>query len=68
MAASARQGIARDIVVPFTVKTESDARVFEAAFALKRLDFRIGEGPWADTGTLANDVEVRLRLVTARGT
>ena len=59
------KGVARDIVVPFTVRTESDTRTFEAAFTLKRLDFRIGEGAWADTGTLADNVEVRLRLVTA---
>lgn len=59
------KGVARDIVVPFTVRTETDTRIFEAAFTLKRLDFRIGEGAWADTGTLANDVEVRVRLVTA---
>lgn len=61
------KGVARDVVVPFSVRTEAESRVFESTFTLKRLDFRVGEGTWADTGTLANDVEVRMRLVTNRG-
>lgn len=61
------KGVARDVVVPFSVRTEAESRVFESTFTLKRLDFRVGEGTWADTGTLANDVEVRMRLVTTRG-
>jgi len=30
---------------------------------VKRLDFKIGEGEWADTGTVANEVLVRVRMV-----
>jgi hypothetical protein len=40
-------------------------RVAEGTFSLKRLDYRIGEGEWADTGTVANDVVVRVRMALA---
>jgi uncharacterized Fe-S cluster protein YjdI len=29
---------------------------------VKRLDFKIGEGPWADPDTVANEVVVRIRM------
>ena len=30
---------------------------------MKRLQFKIGEGPWADTDTVADEVLVRFRFV-----
>ena len=33
------------------------------SFTLKRLDYKIGEGQWADPDTVANDVVVRVRMV-----
>jgi polyisoprenoid-binding protein YceI len=29
---------------------------------IKRLDFKIGEGDWADTSMVANDVQVKFKL------
>jgi polyisoprenoid-binding protein YceI len=57
------KGIARDVVMPFTVKSEGGASVFDGAVSIRRLDFKIGEGSWTDTGILADDVQVRVRLV-----
>jgi polyisoprenoid-binding protein YceI len=58
------KGITRDCVVPVSVKTDAGGtRVAEGSFAIRRLDYRIGEGEWADTGTVDNDVIVRVRLV-----
>jgi len=37
--------------------------VFEGSFVLKRADFGIGEGMWADFGTVANEVQIKYRLV-----
>ena len=37
--------------------------VAEGQFAFNRLDFRIGDGLWADTGTVADEVGVRIRMV-----
>lgn len=61
------KGITRDVLVSFTVKDEGSVRVFDALLPLKRLEFKVGEGAWAETDILANEVAVRIRLVTARG-
>ncbi len=58
------KGITRDCVVPIVVTRDSGGnRVAEGRFAIRRLDYRVGEGEWADTGTVANDVVVRIRMV-----
>jgi polyisoprenoid-binding protein YceI len=62
------KGITRDCVVPVTVKTDAAGnRVAEGSFAIRRLDYKIGEGEWADTGTVDNDVLVHVRLVLPAG-
>jgi hypothetical protein len=35
----------------------------EGQFALKRLQFRVGEGAWSDTDTVADEVVVKFRFV-----
>lgn len=61
------KGIARDYVLPLAVKTDAAGnRLAEGTFAVKRLAHKIGEGEWADTGTVADDVIVRVRIVLAR--
>jgi len=53
----------RDVVVPFTLKREASGfATVEGSFELKRLDYKVGEGPWEDIETVANDVQVRFRL------
>lgn len=59
------KGITRDVVVPFTVKNDGANSVFDGAVTIRRLDFRIGEGEWADTKILADEVQVKFRLVAA---
>jgi len=62
------KGITHDCVVPVTVATDpAGNRVAEGSFAIKRLDYRIGEGEWADTNTVANDILVRVRIALAPG-
>lgn len=56
------KGQTRDIVAPFSVRKDGAATVFEGAFTLLRLQFAVGEGPWADTDTVANEVQVRFKL------
>ena len=58
------KGIGKDIVAPFTVKRAGDVATYEGGFTLKRLQFTIGEGPWSDTDTVADDVQVKFRIVT----
>jgi polyisoprenoid-binding protein YceI len=47
-----------------TFHQEGDTGVFEGAFTLKRAEFKIGTGMWADFGTVANEVQIKFRLVT----
>src|SRR3954470_5768101 len=58
------KGIGQDVVAPFTVKRAGDAVTYEGRFNLKRLQFKIGEGVWSDTDTVADDVQVNFRIVT----
>jgi polyisoprenoid-binding protein YceI len=58
------KGVTRDIVVPIVVKPDAaGTRTAEGVFSLKRLEYGIGEGEWADTGTVADDIRVRVRVV-----
>jgi polyisoprenoid-binding protein YceI len=58
------KGITKDLAVPVTLKKDpAGNRVAEGQFTVKRLDFKVGEGLWADVDTVANDVLVRLRMV-----
>ena len=50
-------------MAPVTVKQEGTNTVFEGGFTLLRIAFGIGEGVWSDTDTVANEVQVRFRLV-----
>ncbi len=56
------KGNVRDLVVPVSVVQTAGTSVASGVFAIKRLEFRIGEGDWADTGVVANDVQVRFKL------
>lgn len=58
------KGRTRDAVMPATFRQEGSSGVFEGSFALKRADYAIGEGMWADFGTVANEITVKFRLVT----
>ena len=60
----AMKGVTRGIVVPVTLRKDAGGNaVADGQFTLKRLDFKIGEGEWADTSAVANDVVIRVRMV-----
>jgi polyisoprenoid-binding protein YceI len=60
------KGVTHDCVVPITVATDASGnRVAQGAFSIPRLDYRIGEGEWADTGVVDNDIVVRVRMMLA---
>lgn len=56
------KGQTRDVVVPVALNQAGNATTATGSFAIKRLDFKIGEGEWADTSMVANDVQVRFKL------
>ena len=58
------KGVTRDVVIPIALRKDAAGNsVAEGQFAFNRLDFRIGDGVWADTGTVPNEVGVRIRMV-----
>lgn len=57
------KGRSREMAIPVTYTPGSGAATFDGAFVLRRLDFGIGEGMWADVSTVANEVRVRFRIV-----
>ncbi len=59
------KGKSQDMAAPFTFKQEAAGGVFEGAFTLKRLDFAVGAGPWSDTETVANEVQVKFKFAVA---
>ncbi|RZI80955.1 MAG: YceI family protein [Rubrivivax sp.] len=60
------KGNARDLVVPVQLTQPQGAAGPTTAiggFVLKRLDFKVGDGDWADPSVVANDVQVKFKLV-----
>ena len=58
------KGVTKNIVVPIVLKKDiAGTRVAEGTFIVKRLDYGIGLGLWADPETVANDVVVKIRMV-----
>ena len=60
------KGITRDIVAPVSFRTEGGRQVFEGVLPIKRLQFNIGEGEWKDTSTVADEVQIRFRIVATK--
>lgn len=52
------KGATRDIVVPITLANG----VAAGSVPIKRLDFKVGDGEWADTSIVANDVTIKFKL------
>jgi polyisoprenoid-binding protein YceI len=59
------KGSTRDLVVPVQISPSGANNTATGTFTIKRLDFKVGEAEWADTSMLANDVQVRFKLVLA---
>jgi len=55
-------GKPRDMNIPLPYTPGRNAAICSGTFVLKRLDFGIGEGMWADVATVANEVQVMFRI------
>ena len=61
------KGNTRDCTIPLEVKRDPAGNtVASGQFTLKRLDFQIGDGPWSDPSVVADEVQVRVRMVLPR--
>ena len=56
------KGVSSDVVVPVTLAQSGATTTATGAFPIKRLSFRIGEKEWADTSTVADEVQVKFKL------
>ncbi len=56
------KGQSRDIVVPISLNQAGGMTGASGGFVLKRLEFKIGDGEWADTSLVANEVQVKFKL------
>ncbi|GAB1235183.1 YceI family protein [Ferrigenium sp. UT5] len=59
------KGRTQDVVAPFTFQPGATRGVFDGVFTIKRLDFNIGEGLWADVSAVANEIQIKFHLVVA---
>jgi len=59
------KGSTRDVVVPVQLSQAGSSGTASGSFTIRRLDFKVGEGEWADTGLVADDVLVRFRFALA---
>jgi polyisoprenoid-binding protein YceI len=57
------KGKSRDIMAPFQLKSGVNGiSIAEGKFVIKRSQFGIGEGVWADPDTVADEVEVKFKV------
>jgi polyisoprenoid-binding protein YceI len=56
------RGLTRVVTVPVHLKAENAIGIFDGELTLKRDDFKIGEGEWADT-VVSNEIDIRFRMV-----
>jgi cytochrome b561 len=57
------KGRSRPMTVPFTLQSSPAGLSASGSVALRRLDFGIGDGEWADPSIVANEVAVKFRFV-----
>jgi polyisoprenoid-binding protein YceI len=59
------KGRTHEAVAPFTYREDAGGASFDGAFAIKRLQYNIGEGAWKDTDTVADEVQIKFHIVVA---
>lgn len=56
------KGQSRDVTVPLAMTQTGATTTASGVLPIKRLAFKIGEGDWADTSMVADDVQVKFKL------
>jgi polyisoprenoid-binding protein YceI len=59
------KGKTQDLSTPVTVTQQGSSATFDGSLVLKRADYGIGDGVWADFGTVANEIQIKFRLVAS---
>lgn len=61
------KGRTQDVVAPVSFTAQGSQGVFDGSFAIKRADFAIGEGAWAAFDTVANEIQIKFRILANAG-
>ena len=56
------KGQSQPVSVPVQLTQSGDTTTATGSFTVQRLPFKIGDGDWADTSIVANDVSVQFKL------
>jgi polyisoprenoid-binding protein YceI len=56
------KGRSRPLTVSVALTQSGGVTTATGAFTIKRLDFKVGDGDWADVDLIANDVQVKFKL------
>jgi len=56
------KGITREVEVPVELKPDSDIGIFDGELLLKRDEFGLGAGEWADT-VVSKDIAIKFKVV-----
>jgi polyisoprenoid-binding protein YceI len=59
------KGKTLDLTTPVSVTQHGNSATFDGSLVLKRADYAVGDGIWADFGTVANEVQIKFRLVAS---
>lgn len=56
------KGRTQDMAAPFAFSAQGRSGIADGTLTIRRADFAIGEGVWADFGTVANEIQIKFRL------
>jgi polyisoprenoid-binding protein YceI len=56
------KGTSRVVSAPFTLSRQGSLNVVEGTLPVSRLAFKVGEGDWADTDTVADTVSIQFHV------
>src|SRR5271154_431598 len=59
------RGTSTAVVVPFTYQPDASGNTFEGSFTISRLHYNIGAGKWRDTDIVADNVQIKFRIVAS---
>ncbi|SCK21684.1 YceI family protein [Vogesella sp. LIG4] len=57
------KGTTRDVSAPFQITAQGKQLTVDGLLPISRLAFKVGEGSWSDTSTVADNVDLKFRIV-----
>lgn len=57
------KGKTMEVTTPVTFQANGNRGLFDGTFAIKRLDYAIGEGEWKDVSAVADEIQIKFHVV-----